>query len=241
MQSNIILTSTTIDLFKLKTLIAQCFFENPNLTILDITKTFNQHKKNISYTTLLSKVNVIDLDFNEKKDFKKTILGLWQVRERPTILFLGDLEKYSLSLQEGMLKLLEEPPENIYIYLFSRTADSILPTIKSRSRLIFLPTEIVYEILDKEILVTANEKLGSPKNIIIELLKSDSKSTVANISKIERNEINFWLWQIVQNLVVIFEQKPSSIVAKKIKQVLLAIKYNNDNVQKKFVIETIYS
>ncbi|NJL97180.1 hypothetical protein HC864_05250 [Candidatus Gracilibacteria bacterium] len=182
---------------------------------------------------------LLNLDFNQKKDYKKSLLSLYEHREKPTLLFLGDLERYSLPLQEGMLRLLEEPPQNLHIILFSQTQSNILSTITSRSRVHTLPLEYIFQIIDPLMLQKVQNKLPPVKESVVSILKSPSSILIDNINKVEREEITFWLWQINEYLSQAYTKNPTKRLATKIHAVLQAINYNSQNLQKKFVLETL--
>ncbi len=54
----------------------------------------------------------------------------------------------NIQAQNALLKILEEPPDNVYFLLLCEDADSLLPTIRSRAprfRLELLPDELIFE------------------------------------------------------------------------------------------------
>ena len=55
----------------------------------------------------------------------------------PRYIIIDDCDKMSIGAQNAFLKLLEEPPENIYFILTSHDLSQILPTIVSRVQLQF--------------------------------------------------------------------------------------------------------
>lgn len=70
-------------------------------------------------------------------------------RNRPAGLAVGEAERLTLPAQHAFLKTLEEPGEYIYIVLTAADVSGLLPTIRSRCKIIRLPTTAV-EIDDSE-------------------------------------------------------------------------------------------
>jgi DNA polymerase III delta prime subunit len=64
---------------------------------------------------------------------------------------LKDFEKATPQAQQAMLKILEEPPAQTYIYLFCKNIFSLLPTIVSRAQHIQLQAKSDYGDLNKNI------------------------------------------------------------------------------------------
>jgi DNA polymerase III subunit delta' len=66
---------------------------------------------------------------------------------------LHDVEKMTIEAANSFLKLLEEPPKGLVFILLTANISSILPTIKSRSQMLYfsqLTSENVKEILIKQ-------------------------------------------------------------------------------------------
>ncbi len=101
--------------------------------------------------------NFPDISYLSKRDGKATV-GVEEVRDFRDDMFLSSTEadfKFYIieeadlmtrEAQNALLKVLEEPPENVYIILLCREADKILTTVKSRAQLIqieiFSPDEL---------------------------------------------------------------------------------------------------
>lgn len=60
---------------------------------------------------------------------------------RPTFLILRNTARMQEGAQNAMLKLLEEPPEGVYILLVTENVDSLLETIRSRCRIFRIRTD----------------------------------------------------------------------------------------------------
>jgi DNA polymerase III, delta subunit len=149
-------------------------------------------------------------------------------------LFLGDLTTYSDSLQEGMLKLLEEPPENLFIVLFAQNLSLIKPTIISRCRIVLLENPIVFANLDPK-LIEKVQKLPSPKTVVDALI-NNKKVEVEKVADCEREELDFWMWQVQTNLSMLYAQQSQTQIAQAITRTLQARQLNSQNLQKKFAV-----
>lgn len=68
-------------------------------------------------------------DFSGVKQF----FALTSSSNVPRFLIIDGVENMSLSASNAILKLLEEPPKNCYIFLISHNFEKILPTIRSRA------------------------------------------------------------------------------------------------------------
>jgi hypothetical protein len=139
-------------------------------------------------------------------------------------------------MQEGMLRILEEPPENLYIVLTAENKSQILPTITSRSHLIRLSEKLILELLDTSLLENVRKKLPEMKKFYPGYI-NDKFQLSPDHKKLERQEIDLWLWQLEFTLRKVFAQKKDLRIAKKIEKVLYAKTLNNQNLQKKFVLE----
>lgn len=55
------------------------------------------------------------------------------------IVYIDNAEKLTIEAQNALLKVLEEPPLNVYLFLICQNSDVLLPTIQSRCQLISDP------------------------------------------------------------------------------------------------------
>lgn len=71
------------------------------------------------------------------------------------LVFIDNADSLNETIQNKLLKLYEEPPENVIIFMFSKGETGILKTIKSRAKLIYLPVfsnkQIYEELLEQGI------------------------------------------------------------------------------------------
>jgi hypothetical protein len=248
-QSHIILTQTSLDLDKISKSLALDLFQNlntsnPNSTnfnsiIFDFAKKesgapeIESTQKNWDHYFATNQI--LTANFKDKEDFTDSLMAFYQSYNQPTFLFLGDLNNYSSLLQEGMLRLLEEPPENLNIILYAQNKTEILPTILSRSQTYRLSKGIVLSSLNQNLLEKVKKKLP----IVADFCKDfiNNKDLVfPDLKMVEREEISFWLWQILAYLEEYYKHQSSELLAAKIEQVLTALSLNNQNLQKKFVL-----
>jgi len=173
--------------------------------------------------------------FLDKNDLRTFLNTISVHRSQPELLFFGDLSNLSTAFQEGLLAFLENPPQNLYIFLTANSGQDILATIKSRSRLEFLEQKLVYTLIEPEI------KLTSEKNLMeitkaAKLILTDQNLEFTNLTKVERAEIDFWLWSLEVYLSQYYLKNQSPKVAEKIDRVIKARIMNKQNLQKKFVL-----
>jgi hypothetical protein len=230
-QSQIILTKAFVDELTLSQIVASSFFSEG--VLLPKIFEYDVDKIRSSWEYGLSTKHILEANFKDKEDFKDSVMQYYQAYEKPTLLFLGNLSQYSLPLQEGMLRLLEEPPENLFIVLYARTKSEILPTIISRCRILNLPINFISQILDPTMVEQVKKKLPAVGEFAKSLLIT-SDFSLPDLSKVERGELDFWYWQLSYYLDQYYQVKPSLRIAQNIQKVLEAQKLNMDNLQKKF-------
>lgn len=235
-QTHIILTQSFVDESKLKHSLAKQFWEQGNqLSTLQSMLEMEIISEYSNWNMLRAMGGIIDSSYTDKKSFSKEISQFYRTYSSPSLLFLGSLSSYSIELQEGMLKLLEEPPHNLHIILFAHNKSEILPTIQSRARIYTLQREAVFGLLDKDLLTKVSKKLPPVSQSISMLLKGN-QINFSNISKIEREEISFWCWQFLAYLEEYYKQNQSRRISYLIERILAAQSYNDGYVQKRFVL-----
>lgn len=190
-----------------------------------------ENKINVNWHKFQANGQILIANFDDKKDCREQILTFYQNYSKPTLLFLGNLENYSIPLQEGFLKFLEEPPNNLFIILLASNSSAILPTILSRTHKILLTNSTVFSLLDKEILEKIGKNLPGIREIVKEILLG--KMPLIDLKKVERNEFDMWLWQIEKCLEEVFRQKHTQKSAKYLTKILEIRKLNSQNLQKK--------
>ena len=248
-QSHIILTQTSLDLDKISKSLAVNLFQNLNSKAPNSTN-FNAIISDFSKQTAiqtdpeLTQKNwdhyfatnqILTANFKDKEDFTDSLMAFYQSYNQPTFLFLGDLNNYSSLLQEGMLRLLEEPPENLNIILYAQNKTEILPTILSRSQNYTLSKPLALANLNQTLLEKVKKKLPAVADFCKDFIQNKDL-VFPDLKTTEREEISFWLWQILAYLEEYYKHQSSPQLASKIEQVLTALSLNNQNLQKKFVL-----
>lgn len=97
------------------------------------------------------------------RNMQKTLF-LKPYNSEEKVVVMQDAEKLTTEAQNALLKVLEEPPANTYIFLSSATDAAFLPTIISRCKVVFLEEqEKEVPFADKETLEndTATIRAGS--------------------------------------------------------------------------------
>jgi hypothetical protein len=237
-QTNLYLTQTYLELDALQKKLAFNFFKKNKLcfkgNILneELEQNWNLH---LSQNQIIEWNGQSAETESKKEAFKKFINSEVYIKySQPSLLFLGDLTAYSDVLQEAMLKLLEEPPTNLHIVLFAQNLSQIKSTIISRCSVKILDNNIVFKNLDIK-LIEKVKKLPEPKFTVGNLI-NNKKVEIEKISDFERDELDFWMWQVQTNLTMAYANQPETQIATAITRVLLARQLNSQNLQKKFVI-----
>jgi DNA polymerase III, delta subunit len=176
--------------------------------------------------------------FNSKKDYKETLGQFYRQYNEPTLLFLGSLNDYSEKLQEGMLKLLEEPPSNLTIILFATALNELLPTIKSRSLILSLSEGAIFNFLEGELINKVKAKLPSPADYSKLLIQSKPDVSL-DLSKVEREELDFWLWQVGVYITKFYLNQEQTLAFGCLERVFTARMLNRSNVQKKLALASL--
>jgi len=246
MQSYLFLTQTVVNQNMLHALVCANYFQpetfpfglfQPTTVHFDPLQT---EKAQQLLHHLESQKQILIPDLSAKKDFREYSVNLYQNFPQPTLLFLGNISDYSISVQEGMLKLLEEPPHNVIIILYAQNRTDILPTIASRVTIHVLSEEIIRAVLDTTfiekikktfppIAQTAAELVQSPETIVLD-------DIFKNLAKTERSELDFWLWQLSYYLIQMYKKQPHDHIAAVLTKVNSARQLNQGNVQKKFAV-----
>jgi DNA polymerase III, delta subunit len=237
-QTNLYLTQTYLDIDTLQKRLAFSFFTHSKI---DFDEGISSENLNHNWNLYLSQNQIITWNGqsaeteSKKEAFKKFINSEVYIKYNyPSLLFLGDLTTYSDVLQEAMLKLLEEPPENLHIILFAQNLSQIKPTIISRCSIKLMDNNLIFKNLDAKLMEKV-KKLPQPKDVVTALL-SNKKIEIEKISDFERDELDFWMWQIQTNLSMVYAADPQTQIAEAISRTLQARQLNSQNLQKKFAV-----
>ena len=236
MQSFIFLTKTFLNQQILTEFVANYFFEKSS-KFLKIEAAFDTEfdtpNRNEKFQRYVASSLVLEASFDEKKDFTAGILDFYKDYSSPTLLFLGDLSQYSLSLQEGMLRILEEPPKNLFIVLFAKDRSEVLATISSRCNFVKVSQKFIIKNLNLNLLEKVKQKLPNVLETAKKMVKKEA-IIFPDLKNLERDEIEFWLWQLEIYLQEFYKANPNPILEKSLDSVLQAKKLNSENLQKKF-------
>jgi BMFP domain-containing protein YqiC len=240
LSSHIFLTGTFVDKDSLSKLIAYNYFE----TKTDFQSFFGKQKEvteevEKNWEHYLNARQIIRTDFQGKEEFSAKLMELYQTYHEQTLLFLGDLSEYSLPLQEGMLRILEEPPANLQIVLYAKSKNNILPTIVSRCGFYLLPESFVLQNLEQNLLDKVKKKLPEIGATVKTLVTHPDSFQLPDLKTVEREELDFWLWQIGYYLEAIYRKNQTYQISALIEKVRTAQNLNHQNLQKKFVLGSV--
>ena len=224
-QSHIFLTETFLESQNLVQIITSSFFEF-KFAKIELKPSFDKDK--LERQILVPKIENMD-------DYKKYLPTLFRNYPEPTLVFLGDLSTLHESVQQGLLKLLEEPPVNLFIVLFAQNRSQIIPTIKSRSRIHLLPKNIIMSNLQIQIMESVKKKLPLVGDIY-KLIIQKKSFELPDFKNIEREEISLWLWQLTTYLETAYTQKPEPQIALALEKTIFAQLLNSQNLQKKLAV-----
>jgi DNA polymerase III, delta subunit len=237
----IFLTSTKLDLNNAQNLIYFSFLKKRNYS--EIFDLINLNEKLLESVDLqkiwqkgLASKQLTIANLEAKSDWNQEMSSFYTNYPKPSLVFLADLANLSIIFQEGMLRFLEEPPQNLQIVLFAQNKSQILSTIQSRCQFFSLPKSFIYQNLSLDFLAKIKKKFPLPK-LACQNLLNQKPLQIEKINDLEREEIDFWLWQLESYLIEFFKQNPNPKIAKTIEKVLLAKKFNFQNLQKKFVLD----
>ncbi len=234
--AHIVLTQTYVNYDKLKKLIAKAFFYHQNRTFLhNLEALLNSSDLAAFWNHQLATGTILEPNLDTKQEFTDSLLDFYVQYSQPTLLFLGNLENFSLPMQEGMLKFLEEPPEKLEIILFAQERYYILPTIGSRCQLHRLPKQLVMQLLDQDLLQKTQQKLP-PVGLFCKQFLLNGPLVLPDLKNVERKELDFWLWQVQTYLENFYQQQPHVNYFSKLTKVIQARQLNQQNLQKKFVL-----
>jgi DNA polymerase III, gamma/tau subunits len=235
LQAHIFLTQTYTDQSKLKKLITKACLQNPTTIVNNLTSFLEDPNLDSFWNQQLVKGTVLEPNLDTKKEFTDSLLEFYVRYTKPTLLFLGNLDSFSLPMQEGMLKFLEEPPQNLIIILFAQERVNILPTISSRCQLHRLPNQLVLGLLDQKLLEQTKNKLPAADSACKHLVLHKPLS-LPDLKNVEREEIDFWLWQVQVYLENFYKHQPHWNYLHQLAKVIQARQLNQQNLQKKFVL-----
>ena len=122
-------------------------------------------------------------------------------------LIIDDADFMLTEAANSLLKTLEEPPDNSYIILLSTYADSLLPTIRSRSQIYKIPYETKEEFAEKLNILFEKERDDDIKITFTE----EDIDFFYNLSDFEVETISFSNYFRVKELFFSFMKKKRDI------------------------------
>ena len=233
MSTSIILTQTYVDYNYLDKLVTYSYF-NFNFGNWGELENIKEVSLQTSWQKIHNSGQVHLLNIENKDDYQNKIQALYQNFETPQLVLFGYIGNLDISVQQAMLKLLEEPPKNVQIVIYGHSLNQILPTINSRVKIFNLPIQFILSHLDQDLLTQVKKKLPNPADFCKAML---SKTAIMPDPKdLERREIDFWLWQNLYYMQQLYLGQPLDQVANSIFNLTQAYNYNNSNLQKKLAL-----
>lgn len=103
--------------------------------IIHITQDFTQLIEELILGYEEQYVEVFEREDFKIDDAKEVIAQSYLTREKESLIILA-ANKYNHAAQNALLKILEEPPSKIQFILVAKNKNALLPTIRSRMRII---------------------------------------------------------------------------------------------------------
>lgn len=103
--------------------------------IIHITQDFTQLIEELVLGYEEQYVEVFEREDFKIDDAKEVIAQSYLTREKESLIILA-ANKYNHAAQNALLKILEEPPSKIQFILIAKNKNALLPTIRSRMRII---------------------------------------------------------------------------------------------------------
>ena len=251
MSTQIFLTSTTLDASKQNALVLAHLLKTPKKDVApdQIWNYWNNdflskmQEAEADYKKGLENHTILLPTVQKKEEYRKYFLDIYTHYPEPTFLLLGDLSSIDEAAQEGMLKILEEPPYNLTIILFSKNSVEIKPTIISRSVITQIPKNLIVQLLPSELVEQVRKVLPDYKQTVNDILNLRQENVRGiDLKKVERRDLDFWFWQMLYFVGSMGEQNKLEISKITLLQqtLLIAQQYNRQNLQKKFIIESLF-
>ncbi len=233
MSTSAILTQTYIDYVYLDKLVTYSYF-GYNFGNWSQIQNLDESLLEVSWQKFHNSGQVHLFSFEKKDDYQIKVQTLYKNFETPQLAIFGYIGNLDISVQQAMLKLLEEPPKNIQIVIYGHSLNQILPTIKSRVKVLDLPIQLILSHLNQDLLAQVKKKLPNPTDFCKDVLAK--KATIPDLKDLEREEINFWLWQNLYYMQQLYLGQPLEQIANAILSLTQAYNYNNSNLQKKLAL-----
>ena len=210
-------------------------YENINVELNDviISYFFNVEEKIKEIYTVEPKKNTITKEqIKQLQDYLKSYSQL----STNKVYVIKECEKMNLSAANSMLKILEEPQNNIYAFLITTDIDKVLPTIISRCIKIFVENkkleldesikEESLEILNLLFYKSENENIDKIYNKLKTKEKEEIKRCLENLIILLKDLVNIKLNMKTENYKKEEIYKLSNSV--ELKDIIEKIEFLND-------------
>ncbi|GAB4145991.1 MAG: hypothetical protein OHK0017_06210 [Patescibacteria group bacterium] len=176
-------------------------------------------------------------DLKTDEDISQYFLPYFVKQKEPTFIYLGSLSNFSQSMQESLLRFLEEPPQNLHLILSARTKNDILSTILSRCQTEFVPPRISQKYMLRDDLKKMVEAFPEARQFALDMVKGLDRLPEIDFKKTSREGISVWLWQLEFTLSQMFWKHPGNKnIQEALQKVIQAQKLNQANVLNRLVL-----
>jgi hypothetical protein len=190
---------------------------------------------------LVNTGQIMVLPTQSKQDLSQNLLPFFVKYDEPTYLILGSLSDVSIAMQEGLLRFVEEPPQNLNLILTARSKSEILTTLISRCEIKILPTKVAVSYLNKEKNEELLKDLPKPRDFIQSLLQN-KRPTNPEFKNVSRDAWETWLWQLEYLCTeIIFKNPNDSRLNSIFENIIKAKSLNQANVLNRFVWAQLFS
>lgn len=155
-----------------------------------------------------------------KNIIKETVIYSEKIR----VYYFENFHLSSIETQNSFLKLLEEPPNNVFFILTTDNQSKILPTIISRVKIIYL---------------TKNQqiKIDNKKKKLIDDFLMSKKITLINIDDLDFNDLLIYFRDFLK---LELNKKTKKNYSKILKDILKTIYFvENNNINKQFALDNL--
>jgi hypothetical protein len=143
----------------------------------------------------INKQQIIIFNSKSKENLSQNLISLYVKYNEPTWLILGNLSEISNAMQQGLLRFIEEPPQNLNIILTARSKSDILSTITSRCEIKPIPSFVSFNYINKEKNDELTSAFQSPKDFL-QILLQNRTTNPPEFKNVSRDGLETWLWQL---------------------------------------------
>ena len=153
------------------TFIIKCNNSNDYLSIKNnIKETLfsKEYQRELNFFELIPEKNSSEITISQVRDLKKKFL-LKSIEDVPFVVFLPNILSLNLNSSNALLKITEEIPKNTIFIFCTDDVFKIIPTIKSRSKILNTDKEVHLKNLDDYLLTLKLQNKDIPEKIFEEL------------------------------------------------------------------------